>query len=150
MSIRIRALGALAGVFAFVAATTGAVQAQDRPYTDGTVSVVSSIRTLPGMHQTYMKYLATTYRQLMEEQKKAGIIVDWSVYQVQPRGPDDPNVYLVTTYKNLAAMDNLSDKTEAIQAKLIGTQEQRDAATVDREKMRRALGTEMIRQVVFK
>jgi hypothetical protein len=64
---------------------TGAVQAADRRYTEGTVSVVSSIRTEPDQNETYMKYL-------------------------------------VTTYKNLAAMDGLPDRMEAIQEKLIGSE----------------------------
>ncbi len=73
--------------------------------------MVSAIRTEPGMFETYMKYLGTTYKQLMEEQKKAGIILDWSVYQTTPRSPDDPDLYLIVTYKNMAAMDGLADRT---------------------------------------
>jgi hypothetical protein len=149
MSIKIRALGALAGVFAFVA-LTGVAAAADRPYTEGTVSVVSSIRTEPGQHENYLKYLATTYKQLMEEQKKAGHIIDWSVYETRPRSPDDPNLYLVTTYKNLAAMDGLQDKVEAIQEKIIGNQDARDAAMQARGKMRSLVGSEVIRKVEFK
>lgn len=152
MAIKISALAALAalaGMFAF-AAITGSAQAADRPYTEGTVSVVSSIRTEPGQYENYMKYLATTYRQLMEEQKKAGHIVDWSVYSTRPRTPGDPDLYLLTTYKNLAAMDNLQDKVEAIQEKLLGNQEARDAAMVARGKLRSLVGSEVIRKVEFK
>jgi len=149
MKIKIRALGALAGMFALV--TIGATAlAADRPYTEGTVSVVASLRTEPGQHENYMKYLATTYRQLMEEQKKAGHIVDWSVYETRPRSPGDPNVYLITTYKNLAAMDGLQDKAEAIQQKLLGSQDERDAAMIARGKMRTLVGSEVIRKVDFK
>ena len=149
MKLRIRALGALAGLFAFV--TIGATAlAADRPYTEGTVSVVSSLRTEPGQHENYMKYLATTYRQLMDEQKKAGHIVDWSVYETRPRSPGDPNVYLITTYKNMAAMDGLQEKSEAIQEKIIGNQDARDAAMVARGKMRTLIGSEVIRKVDFK
>jgi L-rhamnose mutarotase len=149
MTIKTRALGALAGLFAFVA-VTGAAQAADRPYTEGPVSMVSSIRTEPGMFQTYMKYLSTTYKSLMEEQKKAGIILDYAVYQTTPRSPDDPDLYLVVTYKNMAAMDGLADRTDAIQEKLIGNQEQRDAAIVARGKMRTSVGSEMIRKLDLK
>ena len=149
MMIKSRALGALAGVFSFVALVATA-QAADRPYSEGTVSVVSSIRTEPGQTETYMKYLATTYRQLMDEQKKAGHIVDWSVYTTRPRTPGDPDLYLLTTYKNLAAMDGLQDKVEAIQEKFIGNQEARDAAMVSRGKMRSLVGSEVIRKVEFK
>ena len=149
MKIKIRALGALAGILAF-AAIMGSAQAADRPYSEGTVSVVSSIRTEPGQHENYMKYLATTYRQLMDEQKKAGHIVDWSVYETRPRSPGDPNLYLLTTYKNLAAMDGLQDKVEAIQEKIIGNKDARDAAMVARGKMRSLVGSEVIRKVDFK
>ncbi|MCX7055611.1 MAG: hypothetical protein NTU56_15690 [Proteobacteria bacterium] len=147
--IRLRALGALAGLFSLVA-VTGTALATDRPYTEGPVSMVSSIRTEPGMFETYMKYLGTTYKQLMEEQKKAGIVLDYAVYQATPRGPDDPNLYLVVTYKNMAAMDDLANRTDAIQEKLIGSQEQRDAAMVARGKMRTQIGTEMIRKLELK
>ena len=149
MKIKSRALGALAALVTFVS-VTGTAVAADRPYTEGTVSVVSSIRTEPGQGENYMKYLATTYKQMMDEQKKAGIIVDWSVYTTRPRTADGPNLYLVTTYKNLAAMDDLQDKVEAIQEKLIGNQEARDAAMVSRGKMRSLVGSEVIRKVEFK
>ena len=149
MNLKIRALGALAGLFAFVA-STGAVQAADRPYTEGPVSMVTSLRTEPGMFQTYMKYLGTTYKQLMEEQKKAGIILDYAVYQTTPRSPDDPDLYLIVTYKNMAAMDGLADRTDAIQEKLIGNQEARDAGMAARGKMRTMVGSEMIRRLDLK
>jgi len=149
MNLKSRALGALAGLFAF-AVMGGVANAADRPYTEGTVSIVNSLRTQPGMYDTYMKYLATTYRQLMEEAKKAGHVVDYNVYSTSPRGPDDPNVYLVVTYKNMAALDGLSDRMDGIQQKIVGSQAQRDAAAIDREKMRTMVGSEMIRHVVFK
>jgi hypothetical protein len=150
MNIRIRALGALAGLcFAFVA-TIGSVQAADRPYAEGAVTVVSSIRTLPGMRDTYLRYLATTYRANMDEAKKQGIILSYSVHETMPRSPDDPNIYLMVTYKNMAALDGLDDRMEGIQQKSFGDQAARDAATVDREKMRRPLGSRIIREVVLK
>jgi hypothetical protein len=149
MKLKSRALGALAGLFAF-AVIGGVANATDRPYTEGTVSIVNSLRTKPGMYDTYMRYLATTYRQLMEEAKKAGHVVDYNVYSTSPRGPDDPNVYLVVTYKNMAAFDGLSDRMDGIQQKIVGSPEQRDAAAIDREKMRTMVGSEMIRHVVFK
>lgn len=149
MNIRNRALGALLGICAIASLANVAV-ASDRPYTEGPVSMVTSIRTEPGMFETYMKYLSTTYKQLMEENKKAGIVLDYHIYQTQPRSPDDPNLYLVTTYKNMAALDGLADKTDAIQQKIIGSQEVRDQQAVERGKIRTQIGTEMIRELVLK
>jgi hypothetical protein len=149
MKLKSRALGALAGMFALVA-ITGTSAAADRPYTEGPVSVVSSIRTEPGQFENYLSYLAKTYKQLMEDAKKAGHVVDYAVYQTMPRGPNDPNLYLVVTYKNMAALDGLSDRMDAIQQKVFGDQAAQDAAMVARGKMRTQLGSEMIQQLILK
>ena len=149
MLITKRALGALAGLFALIA-VSGVALAADQPYQDGPVTVVSSIRTLPGMHDAYLRFLATTYRANMEAAKKEGIILGYNVYETSPRSPDDPNVYLAVTYKNMAAMDGLDDRMEPIMQRSFGDMAARSAAAIDREKMRRQLGTEMIREVVFK
>jgi quinol monooxygenase YgiN len=148
-AFRNRALGALLGICSMVGLASVAV-ASDKPYSEGPVSVVTSIRTEPGMYETYMKYLSTTYKQMMEESKKAGTIVDYRVYTTSPRSADDPNMYLVVTYKDMAALDGLSDKMDAVQQKLIGSQEVRDQQMIERGKMRTIVGSEMIREQVLK
>jgi hypothetical protein len=149
MMMKTRALGALAGLFAFIA-VTGVSVAADQPYQDGPVTMVSSIRTLPGMHDTYLRFLATTYRTNMEAAKKEGIILEYRVYETSPRSPDEPNLYLTVTYKNMAAFDGLDERMEPIMQRSLGDQAARSAAAIDREKMRRQVGQEMIREVVFK
>jgi hypothetical protein len=149
MELKTRTLGVVASVFAMVA-LSGTAAAADRPYSEGTVTVVSSIRTLPGMHDAYLRYLATTYRANMEAAKKEGIILGYNVYETSPRSPDDPNVYLTVTYKNMAAMDGLDDRMEPIMQRSFGDESARSKAAIDREKMRRPIGQEMIREVVFK
>jgi len=149
MKLKSRALGALAGMLALIAVSS-VTQAADRPYQEGPVTIVSSLRTLPGMHEAYLRYLATTYRTNMEAAKKEGIVLDYRVYETSPRSPDEPNVYLTVTYKNMAALDGLDDRMEPIMQRSFGDDAARSAAAIDREKMRRPLGTEMIREVVFK
>ena len=149
MSIKTRALGALAGAFAFVF-LAGVADAADRPYTEGNVLQVTAIRTEPGMFDEYMKYLAGPYRQIMEEQKKAGVVVGYNFYAAAPRSPDEPDLYIVTIYKNMAAMDGLDAKTDPITEKIMGTMEQQNTATVQRGKLRTILGDELIRELVLK
>jgi len=149
MNLRKHTLGMLGAALALFAAA-GVASAADRPYTEGAVLNVSSIRTEPGMFDSYMSYLATTYKQTMDAQKAAGIILDYSVYTVVPQGPDDPDIYLVTVYKNMAALDGLTEKVDPIQQKAFGDLSQRSAATIERGKMRTALGTEMIREIKLK
>jgi hypothetical protein len=64
----------------------GTAGVADRPYTEGNVLQATAIRTEPGMFDESMKYLAGPYRQIMEEQKKAGIIVGYDFYSALPRG----------------------------------------------------------------
>ena len=146
MKLKSRALGALVGLLAMIT-LGGTATAADRAYTDGPVSVVTSVRTEPGQGNAYMKDLAATYKPMMEEAKKAGHILGYAVYSTQPRGPDDPNMYLVVTYKNMAAMDGLDDRMEPIMQRSFGDDAARSKAAIDREKMRRPLGQEMIREV---
>lgn len=140
---------ALAGAAAFL--SLGAVaSAADRPYTEGVVVNVSSVRTEPGMFDEYLKYLAGPYKQLMEEQKKAGIIVDYAVYSAVPRTPDDPDLYLITVFKNMAALDGLDAKSDPITEKIFGDMAKQTSATVSRGKLRTLIGDELIRELNLK
>jgi hypothetical protein len=149
MNIKSRALGTLFGVVAFGLLATAA-GAADRPYTEGAVVNVASIRTQPGMFDEYLKYIAGPYKQMMDEQVKAGVIVDWKVYSVVPQGPHDPDLYLVTTYKNMAALDGLDAKTDPMSEKVFGSMEKSSAAAVDREKIRALVGDQLMRELVIK
>jgi len=149
MSIRSRALRALAALLTF-GITLGVAHAEDRPYTEGPVLNVAAIRTEPGMFEEYMKYLAGPYKQLMEDQKKAGIILGYNVYLATPKSLDEPDLYLVTVYKNMAALDGLNAKTDPITEKIYGAMDKQTAATVQRGKLRTLLGDEYLRELVIK
>jgi hypothetical protein len=149
MKMRKRALGALAGLLLSFFAV-GAAVAADRPYTEGVVSEISSIRTEPGMFDAYMAWLAGPYKQIMEAQKAAGLIVDYAVYAAAPRSPSDPDLYLVTVYKNMAALDDLAAKSDPIMEKLQGSLADQNKAYIERGKMRTVLGSELVREAVLK
>jgi hypothetical protein len=97
-----------------------------------------------------MRYLQTTYKQIMEEQKKNGLVLSYGVYSAQARSPHDADLYLSITYKNWAAFDGLTDRSEAIQAKVWGSLAKSDAAAIDREKMREVLGGEVVQELILK
>ena len=140
--------------FAMTALSIGAISpvlADDsKSYTDGPVKEVTAIRTKPGMFDTYLKWLDTTGKQLREEEKKAGLILDFEVYAAMPRWPHDPDLYMVVTYKNMAALDGLDDRFEPIRKKLWATRDAAAKADIDRESMREILGTELIRRLDLK
>ena len=149
MSLKIRALGALAGLMlSFIA--VGVAGAADRPYSEGAVSEISSIRTEPGRFDDYMAWLAGPYKQMMEAQKSAGLIVDYAVYSTTPQSPHDPDLYLVTVYKNMAALDDLYAKTDPISEKIEGDLASQNKAYIERGKIRTVLGSQLIREAVLK
>jgi hypothetical protein len=123
---------------------------EDHAYTEGPVISVDYIRTAPGKFDEYMKYLSTTYKALMEAGKKAGIILDYGVYQAFPRNPQEPDLILTMTFKNMAAMDNMNAKIDPIVKQVFSSLKQADQADIDRGKLRTDLGGELLRQLVLK
>lgn len=140
----------LAAAAALTLTVTLARAEDPRPFTEGAVTEVTSVRTKPGMFDTYMKWLDTKWKSLQEDAKKAGIILDYAVYAVEPRSPHDPDLYLIVTYKNMAALDNLDDRLEPLQRKIFATRDEASKAAVDRESIREILGSELIRNLVLK
>jgi hypothetical protein len=148
--MKLRFLAAFAVALLSMSSIPSALADDAKSYTEGTVSEVTSIRTKPGMFDAYMKWLDTTGKQLRDDEKKAGLILDYAVYAVQPRSPHDPDIYLVITYKNMAALDGLTDRVEPIQRKIWATREAGAKAAIDRESMREILGTELVRRLDLK
>ena len=148
--MQLRFLTALAVAIMSMSSMSSALADDSKSYTEGPVTDVSSVRTKPGMFDTYMKWLDTTYKQLMEEEKKAGIIVDYAVYAAAPRSPHDPDLYLITTFKNMAALDGLDDRLEPIERKVWATRDAANKADADRESMREILGSQLIRRLNLK
>ena len=125
--------------------------AQDRPVTQGTVSVVTSIRVLDGQGDAWSEYLATEWRSVMEAQKKAGNVLDYAAYWTRARHPDEPNMYTVVTVANMAAFDGLNDRMEKVSLEVTKRDRAASAAAaLERDKMRKVLGSELIRKVEFK
>jgi len=122
----------------------------DHAYTEGPVLNVNYIRTEPGKFDEYLRYLSTTYKTLMEAQKKAGLILDYGVYQAFPRNTQEPDLILTITFKNLAALDGLDAKVDPIVKQVFSSLKQADQAQIDRGKMRTDMGGELVRQLILK
>jgi hypothetical protein len=122
----------------------------DYPYTEGPVSDVSFIRTKPGQFDEYMKWIATVWKQTQEEAKKAGVVTDYKVLTVEPRSPGDPDLILVVTFPNFAALDGLSDKMDAVAEKVEGSVQKANENAIDRGKLRDVIGSELVRELVLK
>jgi len=133
-----------------VLAVPAGAQQSSRPYTEGPVTDVQFTRVKPGHFDDYMAFLAGPYKQSMEAEKKAGVITDWAVYSSDSRDENDWNIALATTYKNMAALDNLPDRVDPITKQVYGSIPKSSEAMVKRSEMRDIVGDRLIRQLIIK
>lgn len=144
-----RILVLLAALLTFAVVNTSAQEA--RSYTEGSVAVVTSVKIMDGQYDNYLNYLAKTYKPILEEQIKAGIILSYQVYDATAHNPNEADLYLVLVYPNMASLDGLADKTEPLQRKVTGmNRAQGNAASAERTKMRTIMGSEIIRELKLK
>ena len=122
----------------------------DHAYTQGPVLVVSFVRTEPGMFEDYLRYLDGTYKHLMDQQKKEGAILEYAVYQARPRDPQDADLILTIKYKNMAAFDELQARTDPAVKQAFGSLAKAATASAERGKLRRELGSQVVRELILK
>jgi hypothetical protein len=144
-----RALRATGALLSLTTLSTVAL-ADGRDWNDGPVINVASIRTVDGHFDDYMHWLATTYKKEQEAAKAAGLITAYRVIVIEPRGPNDPDILLVTEYKNWAALDHLGGKFDQVLAKIEGSVEKANQAEVDRAKIRTVLGSRTQQEALLK
>jgi hypothetical protein len=124
--------------------------ADGRDYNDGPVINVASIRTVDGHFDDYMHWLATVYKKQQEAAIKAGLITKYRVILIEARGPNDPDVLLVTEFKNWAALDGLGAKFDKISAQVEGSVEAAAKSEADRAKIRTVLGSRTQQEAILK
>jgi hypothetical protein len=110
--------------------------------------IVTSVRTQPGKFNEYFRYLTGPYSQMMEQAKKEGLVTSYNFFGAQPKSPDEPDLYLVETYPNMAVFDTITEKMTAIANKVFGSLQKTDEADANREEIRKILGSEMVRELI--
>jgi hypothetical protein len=131
-----------------------ALAQNDRKYTGGPVTEVDYIQVEYGHFPEYIDWLNSTWKPTMEALKKAGVIIDYKAYQASPKSPDQPNIFLTLTFKNMAAYaGDIGDKgieLEYVARNVIGSTEYQNKKRVERSQYRKVLGSELIRELILK
>ncbi len=102
-----------------------------------------------------MAWVTSTWLPTMEAAKKAGLIIDYKVFRSETRSPDQPNVFLELTFKDMAAYAGdigdaaPADAFEAVTEKVICSLECQNQARVHRNEIRKFLGNQLIREIIF-
>jgi L-rhamnose mutarotase len=122
--------------------------ADERAYTEGPVTDLAYIRVEYGRFEEYIDWLNSIWKPTMEALKKAGLIIDYKIFAATPRTPDQPNIFRMITYKNMAALDK-GIEIEAVAKKVIGSTKVQNKARVARNEYRKLLGSELIRELIL-
>lgn len=144
-----RRFAAIAACACFAVMTVPAM-AVDYPYEEGPVVRVTFIRTVDGKFDEYMKWVATTWKAAQEAAKNAGHITSYEVLTAEPRTPDDPNVLLVTRYKNWAGLDGWIAKGDEIVMQSEGSVAAGIKSQAERASIRRLLGAQTYQVLTLK
>lgn len=132
------------------AISSQAMADNSRVYKEGPVTAVTYVKIKDGQFDNYMKWLDTTFKPENEALIKAKIILGYKVYTQDARDPHDADLILTITYANMAALDNLNERTDAITEKFEGNLDKQNQGFADRGSMREILGGKLIREQILK
>jgi len=129
-------------------------RAQDeRRFSYGAVTEVDYVHVEYGHFAEYMAWVTSTWVPTMEAAKRAGLIIGYKVFQSTPKSPDEPNLYLEITFRNMAAyagdIGDQADAFERVTETVICSEACQNQARVHRNEIRRFLGVEVTREIVF-
>jgi hypothetical protein len=124
--------------------------AQGLPYTEGSVWSIGFVKTVPGMTNDYYKNLADNWMKMNEAAKKEGLVLSYKVLYGPAANTEDWDIMLMIEYKNMAAMDGMAEKMEALSGKLLGSQDTRRVGAVKRNEIREILGGKLVREIILK
>jgi hypothetical protein len=124
--------------------------AQGLPYSEGSVWSVGFVKTKPGMTKEYLKNLASNWRVMNEAAKKEGLVLSYKILQGPAANTEDWDIMLLIEYKNMAAMDGMAEKMDALGAKIIGSDDAQKSGALKRSEIRDILGGKLVREIILK
>ena len=122
---------------------------QERPWTAESVWVVDFIRVKSGHDLEYGRRLAGTWKKVIDEQKRQGVVLSYKILSGPPSTRDDFTHLLMIEFPNYAALDQ-RDKLDAAVKKVFGSLGSMEEMFRKREEVREAIGTRLLREMRFK
>jgi len=140
----------LYGLVVFVLLLAPALFAQEH-YTEGPIWRVSLIRVKPTQMDAYLTSLRQSSKPFFEEEKKQGLIMDYKVFLKETKNnPEDWDICIAVEYKNHAAMDGLSAKTEAVRDKILGGKAPAQQLSEKRAEIRETVSSDLLQEIYLK
>lgn len=125
--------------------------AADGPsYENGPVWDYAAVKTKDGHFDDYMKWISTSWKNQEEQLKQAGVILDYKVLVATDPRNNEPDIYLVQEYKNMAAFDTPRAQQYAMFARISGPLAKTNQEQAERGAIRSLMGDVMVREAVLK
>ena len=124
--------------------------AQDQ-YTEGTVERVILVHILPGHFNAFMDDVKTNLQPLYESEKAQGLIEGYQFFLNQTKSkPEDWDLGIAITYKNMAALDGLGMKVLDLRMKQFGDKNKEQQVISKRVENGQAVASYLIRNITMK
>jgi hypothetical protein len=125
--------------------------AEGLPYTRGSVWFLQMFRLKPEAGYGYFRDLSATWKRVMEEAKREGLILSYKVLSGGASDRDDWNLALMTELPNMAALDgDGEERFAAISRRVVGDEPQMQAMMEKRGAVRDSIGSKLLRELILK
>ena len=124
--------------------------AQDQ-YTEGSVERVTLVRILPGHFDAFWADVKNNIEPIYKAEQSQGLIQGYQFFLNQTKGsPEDWDVGIALTYKNMAALDGLGMKVLDLRMKQHGDRSKEQQVVDKRVENARVVSSYLIRNVSLK
>lgn len=144
-----RMMLAAVAVSAFVAGAAVSAQVVERVWDNGTVWVITKLDVKPGQYNAYMKYVKEVGLPRVEYGRRQGDVIRQRVLSVENTREGEPDVLILTEYKNMAVFDRGPAFGEEMNRRLAGSLEARQAQQVQVRNLADFKGSILAREVRF-
>jgi|SRR5437867_5978087 len=121
----------------------------ERTLIPGSVWSVEFIRVKPGRGLEYARMLADSFKKMLDENQRQGIVLSYKIFTNAPSDRDDFTHLFMVEFPNFAALDQ-RDKMDTVTKKTVGSLAKLQDLQREREEVREIIGSRLVREVHFK
>jgi hypothetical protein len=125
-------------------------RADDKPYTEGHVWMITIVKVKYGMRETYLNEVLPLRKKIEDEGRKEGSLLSSHTLVGDATNHEDFDVLFMQEFKNWAAFDGMTARVEAILQRVIGSQDKQDQIVVKRTDVREVLGEKRMQELLMK